>query len=122
MKYLSQLAIILGISFAGEVINHLLPLPIPASIYGLVIMLLLLCFKALKVEQIRETGEFLLEAMPIMFIPATVGIIDRWGLIKTILVPTVIFLIPVTIIIMIVTGKVTQGIITAKERGGKNAQ
>lgn len=122
MKYLLQLTIILGISFVGEGLNHFLPFPIPASIYGLVIMLLLLCFKVLKVAWVRETGEFLLEVMPIMFIPAAAGIIDRWGLIKTILAPTVIILVLVTFIVMIVTGKVTQGIITMRERGGKDVK
>lgn len=116
MKYLWQLVIILGISFIGEVLNHLLPFPIPASIYGLVLMLLLLCSKKLKVSHVKETGEFLLEVMPIMFIPAAAGIIDRWNLIKTILLPTFIILVLVTIIVMVVTGKVTQGLIKLSER------
>ena len=42
MKYVRQFLIILVVSFAGELLNFLLPLPVPASIYGLVIMLLCL--------------------------------------------------------------------------------
>lgn len=117
MKYLWQLVIILGISFAGEVLNHLLPFPIPASIYGLVLMLSLLCSKKLKVGHVKETSDFLLEVMPIMFIPAAAGIIDKWNLIKEILLPTFIILVIVTVIVMVVTGKVTQGLIKLSERG-----
>ena len=38
MKYLKQFLIILSISLVGELLKYLLPLPIPASIYGMVIL------------------------------------------------------------------------------------
>ena len=120
MKYIIQLSIILGVSFIGEVLNFLLPLPIPASIYALIVMLLLLCSKILKVSDVRETGELLLAAMPIMFVPAGAGIIKQWPVIKPILLPTVIVLTLVTIIVMVVTGKVTQGIINMLGREKHN--
>ncbi len=110
MKYIGQLSIILGVSFVGEFLNHFIPLPIPASIYGLVIMLVLLCVKVLKVSHVKETSDFLLTAMPIMFIPASAGIIKYWSYIKHILIPTAIICLLVTIIVMAVTGRVTQGI------------
>ena len=123
MKYIGQLCIILGISVIGEVLNHLIPLPVPASIYGLVIMLILLCTKVLKVHHVKETSDFLLAAMPIMFIPAGAGVIKYWSYIKPMLIPCIIIMIVVTIIVMVVTGKVTQVIIKIKEKGGKtNAQ
>ncbi len=123
MKYIGQLCIILGISVIGEVLNHLIPLPVPASIYGLVIMLILLCTKALKVHHVKETSDFLLAAMPIMFVPAGAGIIKYWEYIKTLLIPCIIIMIIVTVVVMAVTGRVTQVIIKAKEEGGKtNAQ
>ena len=77
MKYLKQFFIILAVSFAGEVLKYIIPLPIPASIYGLVIMLFLLGTKILSLECVRETGLFLVEIMPVMFIPAAVGQIGR---------------------------------------------
>ena len=45
MKFLKQFTIILIVSFIGEILNHLIPLPVPASIYGLVIMFACLKFK-----------------------------------------------------------------------------
>ena len=118
MKYLKQLIIILGITFIGEVLNYILPLPVPASIYGLVIMLTLLCTGVLKVKEVREVSSFLLEVMPVMFIPAAAGIIKQWSYIKPILIPCIIVMIFVTIVVMAVTGVVTQGIINLKNRGG----
>ena len=73
MKYLRQFMIIMIISFVGEVLKYLIPLPVPASIYGLVIMLVLLQTNLLPLESIKEAGLFLVEIMPVMFIPAAVG-------------------------------------------------
>ena len=74
-----QLCVILLVSFVGEILRQLLPLPIPASIYGLLIMLFLLITKLLKVENVKKAGHFLIDVMPLMFIPPAVGLIDVWG-------------------------------------------
>lgn len=120
MKYLRQLIIILGISFIGELLNHFLPLPVPASIYGLILMLVLLCTGVLKVSAVRETSAFLLEVMPVMFIPAAAGIIKYWPVIQPILIPCIIIIVAVTVIVMAVTGVVTQSII--RKAGKHDAQ
>ncbi len=118
MKYLKQLIIILGITFIGEALNYTLPFPVPASIYGLIIMLTLLCTGVLKVSSIREVSSFLLEVMPVMFVPAAAGIVKQWSYIKPILIPCIIVIIFVTVIVMAATGVVTQRIINLKNRGG----
>ena len=117
MKYLRQLLIILGITFVGEVLNYALPLPIPASIYGLALMLILLCTGVLKVSSIKETSQFLLDVMPLMFIPAAAGVVREWGVIKPILIPTIIMITLVTVIVMAVTGLVTQYLINIRRKG-----
>ena len=122
MKYVWQLVIILGVSFLGELLNTLLPLPVPASIYGLLIMFILLLTKVIKVEHVRETSDFFLVTMPMLFVVAGVGVIDYWGVIKPRLVPAIIIMLVVTIVIMVATGKITQALIKAKEkRRGKDA-
>lgn len=77
MRYLKQLFIILSISFVGELLNRFVPIPVPASIYGMGIMLLLLGTKILKVESVRDTAKHLIEIMPCMFIPAGVGLMTK---------------------------------------------
>lgn len=84
MKYLRQFGIILAVTCAGEIMKYFIPLPIPGSIYGLILMFVLLLTKVIKVEHVKETGEFLIEIMPLMFIPAR-----RWS--DHILEPAAVF-------------------------------
>lgn len=110
MKYLKQLLIILSISFAGEILSHYIPLGIPASIYGMVIMFTLLCTGVLKLESVREVGKFLVGIMGIMFVPATVGIIDCWDVFSRNLWLYLIVIMVTTIIVMSVSALVTQSL------------
>lgn len=82
MKYLSQLGIILSISFAGELIHALVPLPVPASIYGIVLLFLLLYFHVIRTAQIREVSILLISVMAFLFVPAAVGLIGAWDVMK----------------------------------------
>ncbi|MCB6309025.1 CidA/LrgA family protein [Mediterraneibacter glycyrrhizinilyticus] len=116
MKYIRQFGIICGVTCMGEILKYLLPLPIPGSIYGLGLMLLFLSLKVIKIESVREVGEFLIEIMPVMFIPAGVGLITAWGKLKTMLVPVGIITVVTTFLVLIVTGKVTEMMLKQKEK------
>lgn len=116
MKYLKQFFIILAISFAGEVLKYMIPLPIPASIYGLVIMLFLLGTKILPLEFVRETGLFLVEIMPVMFIPAAVGLMDSWGELRPMLLPFSVITLLVTVFVIVCAGHAAQFIIRQDKR------
>lgn len=111
MKYINQFLIILLISFVGEIFKCLLPLPIPASIYGMIILFLGLMTKVIKLESVKETGKFLIEIMPIMFIPAGVGLMTTWGRLQPILLPVSIITAVTIITVMVATGWVSQIII-----------
>ena len=118
MKYLKQFGVILVISFIGEVLKFVIPLPVPASIYGLVLLFLALCFGIIKVEQVKEVSDFLIVIMPIMFVPAGVGLVQSWGEIETIVIPILVITVVSTILVMGVTGQVTQWLIQ-KQKGEK---
>ena len=115
MKTIHQLAIIFGVTFLGEVLYEFIPLPIPAGIYGLVLMLLFLKTGIIKLEWVKPAGNFLLDVMPVMFLPAAVGLIEVWGDISGILIPVLIITFVVNIIVMVVTGRVTQSILEKDE-------
>jgi len=119
MKYFRQFGIILAVTFIGEILKYIIPLPIPASICGLILMLIILKTKIISLEQVKETGTFLIEIMPLMFIPAAVGLLVSWDVLKDICIPVIIITILTTVIVMIVTGKVTQFMIKL-ERMNKN--
>ena len=110
MKFLRQFSIILFISFLGEILHMLIPLPVPASVYGLVLMLGALVTGVLKIGQVRETATFLIEIMPVMFIPAGVGLMESWPS------PVIVITILTTILVMAVTGKVTQAMIGKEKK------
>lgn len=116
MKYLKQFAVILTMTFLGEVLHLLLPLPVPASIYGMVLLLISLMTGIIKLEQVRETGTFLIEIMPIMFIPAGVGLLDSWSSLRPILIPVLVIMVVSTIFVMGISGKVTQFVIRKERR------
>lgn len=116
MKYLRQFGIIMCITLVGELLNFVLPLPVPASIYGLLLMLVLFMTGILKAEHVKETGMFLVEIMPIMFIPAGVGLLESWGVLKPMLLKVAIITVLSTVIVMVVSGRVTQYI--AERKGG----
>lgn len=119
MKHVRQFSIILFISLAGEVIHLLVPLPVPASIYGLILMLFGLKTNLIPLEAVEDVSNFLLEIMPMMFIPAAVGLLDSWGSLRPILIPFLVITLFSTVIVMIMTGKVTQFFIeTDKKKKG----
>lgn len=111
MKFLKQFSIILTFAFIGELLNYFLPLPIPASIYGIVLLFVCLCFNIIPLEAVRDTGKFLIEIMPVMFIPAATGLLNSWDIIKSSLISYGIITLLSTVIVMGVTGKVTQAIL-----------
>ena len=126
MKYMRQFGIILGVTCAGELMKYFLPLPIPGSIYGLILMFVLLLTKVIKIDQVKETGEFLIEIMPLMFIPAGVGLMASWGQLQGFLVPLLVITITTTFIVIFVTGKVTDFMMDRKnaktQKDGKGAE
>lgn len=116
MKYLRQLLIILIFSFIGEVLHSLIPIQVPASIYGLVLLFIALLTGIIQLPQVKEAAKYLIEIMPLMFIPAGVGLLESWGDLKSILIPVLILLVVSTVLVMGVSGKVTQGMIQRSKR------
>lgn len=111
MKYVKQFSIILAVSFLGEILNRLIPLPIPASIYGILLMFLLLECKIIPVSAVKETSSFLIEVMPVMFIPAAVGLLESWEALKPSWFSYIVITVVTTFIVMAVSGLVTQTVI-----------
>ena len=97
MKYLKQFLLILCITFVGELVKYVLPLPIPASIYG------------------KEVGKFLIEIMPVMFIPAGVGLMVSWNVLKPLLIPVGIITFVSFVAVAVATGKTAQWMIKKDE-------
>ena len=115
MKYLKQFFIILLISLFGEIFKYMIPLPVPASIYGMVILFICLMTGIIKLEDVKEAGKFMIEIMPVMFIPAGVGLIKSWAVLKDLLIPAGIITVVTLVTVMVATGRLSQRVIR-KER------
>ena len=122
MKYIKQFLIILFVSFLGEILNHLIPLPIPASIYGILLMFLALELHIIPLSAVRETGRFLIEIMPVMFIPAAVGLLNAWGILKPNWLIYTVVMFATTFIVMILSGRITQAVIRHGRKGDPEAE
>lgn len=118
MKYVKQFMIIMIVSFLGEILHGVLPLPVPASIYGLILLFVALLIGVVKEEQIKETADFLVEIMPILFIPAGVGLMTKWEALKKLLIPLALLVTLGTVFTMVVTGKVTDWML--KKKGARD--
>lgn len=89
----------------------LIPLPIPAAIYGFILLFLALVFKFVKLEQVRQTGSFLVNIMAVMFVSPTVGILECWDVVRDHLVSICVIILVSTAFTFFVSGKVTQWMI-----------
>ena len=116
MKLLKQFLIILAISLGGEILKYLLPLPVPASIYGMVILFIGLLTGLIPLNSVRRAGNFMIEIMPVMFIPAGVGLMSSWGNLKPVLVPVLVITVVALLTVMIATGYVSQLVIRMQKR------
>lgn len=118
MKYIKQLFWIALFSGIGELLQAVIPLPIPAAIYGLVLLLTALCTGLLKAEKIADTARFLISLMPILFVTPAVSILSHWQLIAPNVAAIAIITALSTVIVFAVSGLVTKWL--QGKDGGKN--
>ena len=103
----------------GEICHAVLPLPIPASIYGLLLLLAALRFGIVKLEQVKEVGLFLTGIFPLLFVPAAAGVMELWAEMGEMLLP--IAIIPVTVLVLVSAGRTTQAL-TSRRAAKKEAE
>ncbi len=120
MKYIRQFLIILLISLAGELLHAWIPLPIPGSIYGIILLFAGLESGIISLASVKDVSRFLLDILPLTFIPAGVGLMARWGILRPVLVPVLAVLFVSLFLVMFVAGRVTQALLRRRS-GGEEA-
>ena len=116
MKYLKQICLILLFSLLGELCRFVIPFPIPASIYGMVLLFAALSLKIIRVGQVKESGAFLTSILPVLFVAPAVNLLDCWEQLRSALIPLLLITVISTVLVFAVSGTVTQWIMN---RGGK---
>ena len=118
LKYIKQLTIILILSLISEFLGAVIPLPVPACVYGIVLTFILLETKILPLCAIEETSRYMITIMPIMFIPPAIRLLDLWDVVKPIWLSCTFIAVITTFAIMFVSGRVTQAVIRHSEKKG----
>lgn len=116
-KYLFQFARILVFCFLGEILHAVLPLPLPSSIYGLILLLLALRLNVIRMEDVKEVGLFLTGIFPLLFVPAAAGVMELWAEMGSMLLPILLAIFPVTVLVLITSGHTTQALVRRKQKG-----
>ncbi|MDD3411369.1 MAG: CidA/LrgA family protein [Eubacteriales bacterium] len=117
MKWVKEFALILLISFVGECLHAVVPLPIPASIYGIALLFAGLESRVIPLEAVKGASSFLIEIMPILFIPAAVGLMDAWDILRPVWLPYLVIMVVSTVVVMAAAGRATQAVM--RRRAGK---
>ena len=115
MRYLQQILLILLFSFLGELCHSLIPAPIPASIYGMVLLFAALSLKIVKISWVRDAGSFLVSFLPVLFVAPIVSLMDCWEAVETNLIPICVILIVSTVLCFLAAGFTAQHLVRRKK-------
>lgn len=103
-------------------LHAVLPLPVPASVYGLVLLLAALNFGLMKLDDVKEVGIYLTGIFPLLFVPAAAGVMELWAEMGNMLLPILIAIIPVTVLVMVSAGRTTQTMTGRKKKEADHAE
>ena len=115
MKFLKQMCLVMLFSFLGELCRFLIPYPIPASIYGMVLLFAALFLKIIPAESVRDTGSFLTSFLPVLFVAPAVSLLDCWAQMQDALLPLILITLVSTVLVFGVGGLVTEMLMKKKE-------
>lgn len=123
LKSLVQIGVVFLICIMGELISKLLPFAFPGSVIAMLVLFVLLFFGILKTEHIKDKTDFMLNNMAFFFIPSSVGIINYYSNIKSVIIPFVFICIITTLITFLATAYTVKAVMKLqsiiKESRGK---
>lgn len=126
MKNLRQFLVILAFTFTGEVLHALLPLPVPAAVYGLALLFLALQSGLLPLAAVQDAGQFLLKLMPVLFVAPAVGLTESWPLLADSWAAVLVILVVSTVAVFGIAGGVTRALLgrrgAPRAEGGEEGQ
>jgi holin-like protein len=115
--------ILVGCELIGEVLRRALHLPLPGPVIGMFLLALVLMVggddQAVgvtnKYSQLSRTANALITNMGLLFVPAGVGVIAEFGVLRQNWLPIVVGLVVSTVFGLIVTGLVMHRVCRAGE-------
>ena len=119
MQYLKQFMVIIAFSLVGQALEKLVPLPVPAAVYGLVLLLLALLLGLVKVEKVKLAADFLISIMPVLFVAPAVKVLEYWGIIAPNAGAIIVIVVFTTGAVFGISGLITKWLM--RGRGSKDA-
>ena len=119
MRYLRQFLWIIGFTLTGEALHAWVPLPVPAAVWGLVLLFVALESGKLRLDSVQQCGQFMLGLMPLLFIAPAVGLIDSWPMLARVWPAVLAIILASTLVVFGVSGWVTQRLLDRADRSRK---
>lgn len=117
---IGEFAIIIGITCVSSILSKFIPIPIPGPVIGIVLLFILLNYKILKVDDIKNATNLMLTNLAFLFLPPGVGLLNSIDVLANSWHKLFFVVIVTTIITIVVTGWTVQFIIKRKEGSEKN--
>lgn len=98
------MAILLLLQFVGELISRGLGIPIPGNVIGMGLILIALGVGVVRLEWVEAASDLLLDHLALFFVPAGVGVMLYFDLIRKEWLPITVATVVSTFVVMAVTG------------------
>ena len=118
MPVIGELAVIFAVCLVGEGLSALLPVPFPASVLSLLLLLALLFLRLLRPRHVERVSGFLVDNMSLFFIPPCVGAMEYAQEIAGQLWPFLIISVATTPLVYLATAWTVQLLMRALGRKG----
>ncbi|ARF68303.1 hypothetical protein B7C51_11510 [Paenibacillus larvae subsp. pulvifaciens] len=116
--FLTQAFIFSVIMLVSHIITALLPIPMPASVIGLVLLFVLLCLKVVKLEQVESFGAALTGIIGFLFVPSGISVMNSLGVMQQFGLQIILVIFAATAILLAVTGLFSQMILGKRSMEG----
>jgi len=116
VKYIKQIFWIFLFALAGEALSLLIPIAIPGSVIGMVLLFFALHFGWLEMEKVADVGNFLTDNMAIFFVPAGVDLMSHLDILASIWGRLLIIIFVSLITVLTLVGIIVQGIKNKAEK------
>ncbi|OAT31075.1 antiholin-like protein [Buttiauxella brennerae ATCC 51605] len=107
-QYLRSFVLIYICLYAGIAIASLLPITIPGSIIGMLILFVLLSLQILPAKWVKPSCHLLIRYMALLFVPIGVGVMQYVDVIKQQFGPVVVSCFISTLVVLVVVSLSSQ--------------
>lgn len=111
-NFFHQALVIAIIMLISNIIESFMPIPMPASVIGLVLLFIALCTGIIKLGQVEKVGTTLTNNIGFLFVPAGVSVINSLGILSTSPILIILLIIISTLLLLLCTGFFAQMLIT----------